>query len=1261
MYLKELAASGFKSFASTTRFHFEPGITAIVGPNGSGKSNVVDALAWVLGEQGAKPLRGGNMADVIFAGGTRKAALGRAQVEVTIDNSSGRLPIAFSEVTIRRTMFRTGGSEYAINGQNVRLLDVQELLSDSGLGRQKHTIVGQGALDSVLTATPQERRSLIDEAAGISKYRARKKRALRKLEAMDTNLVRVADLVEDMRKRLRPLARQAKAAQQATEVRYAFAYASARLLAADLVDAQEVQTREARRLAELKTVIDAHDEKLALARTKLTELEDSQDRVRQERDALTARHRDATSLHERLASITEITAERINGLKYVPQPINADQVDRAQQLAEQAASDTRQASANLEQAEATHRCRVEACNKMQTEQRQIKGELDSIRSGLLRDQSRQEEAATTHKQAQARLYSAQEQSIHADQRLEDARNRLKDAQGRVTSAGTSQGESDSGNETTLRDQHRSAVEREQERRTALAETEKNERQASELAASLRAQRKAYESALRTRKPHDKKSGAKAELPKGPRLEDILEVERGWEEAIASLLAPLLTSRILTEEAFSAAIPSITQIHDTQGLSFSGYLAERPQPETNVQKPRPVEREVESVLPASDVIGRDPYSLSDLRFALRNCWVCETIEEAFQFLSFLEETRGQSAAKEALVATRTGILVGYGSVVWPGDKQASTLMLRAELAEVRTAEKNANSSLEQARADLLAARTALQEATENTAACRARLREDEERQAAQDKEKARLNALVDAAQADVNRASKEAELAKSKIAEAQANLIAATERLEQQVQDADPEALAKTQERYDEVSSRLQTAREEEREARVEVHLAKERFRSAESAQRNATSQAKAVREERRRGVERLERSTRTREQLDALLSRTRDGMARAEALVATTADLQAAKSREWEDLREQQREVARQIERHQSVQSKEQAELLQLEVANAQISSQVETLTEKAEDLIADYGADLGLRSPRLAAKYGEAGQPSDADPADAKSQSTGSLISAYGPHLPWDPNPNDSSEQENVATGVISVEAFTRPKARAELEKANQALRRLGVVNPLAVEEYEAASARYEFLQSQMEDLTKSKSDLLRLVKTIDAQVKTAFTEAFEDVNEQFRSTFAALFPNGEGRLELTEPDDPLTTGVEIYARPHGKRVTRLSLLSGGERSLAALAYLIAIFKARPSPFYVLDEVEAALDDTNLRRVLALLEELRKDSQLLIITHQKQTMEFADALYGVTMKDGVTAVMSHRMDAEASGPTDMLVQDSPGALGRKAMEEARR
>ena len=214
----------------------------------------------------------------------------------------------------------------------------------------------------------------------------------------------------------------------------------------------------------------------------------------------------------------------------------------------------------------------------------------------------------------------------------------------------------------------------------------------------------------------------------------------------------------------------------------------------------------------------------------------------------------------------------------------------------------------------------------------------------------------------------------------------------------------------------------------------------------------------------------------------------------------------------------------------------------------------------------------------------------------------------------------------------FTRQQAEEERGRAERALSRLGIVNPLAVEEYEAASSRYNFLQTQVEDLNRSKSDLLALIKEVDAQVKSAFTDAFADTAQKFERTFSVLFPGGTGRLELTDPDDPLTTGVEIYARPSGKRVTRLSLLSGGERSLAALAYLIAIFEARPSPFYVLDEIEAALDDINLTRVLRLLEDLRRESQLLIITHQKRTMEFADALYGVTMKDGVTAVMSHRM-----------------------------
>lgn len=1236
MYLKELTLRGFKSFASTTRFSFEPGITAIVGPNGSGKSNVVDALAWVMGEQGAKSLRGGNMADVIFAGGTSRGALGRAQVELTIDNSDGRLPISYSEVTISRTMFRSGGSEYAINRQPVRLLDVQELLSDSGLGRQMHVIVGQGQLDKVLSASPADRRAFIDEAAGVAKHRRRKERALRKLESMDANLVRVLDLTDDMAVRLKPLARQAKAARAAHGVRSTLAYASARVLADDLSRASAKVEKERVALEKLRAAATHTGQQISQLKEESLRLTEEQTSARILADQVGERYRDFTEQRGRFVSIEELANERAAGAARMPVAISESSVDLAWERAKEARAEAAKAQATAEKLQETYLECASARAQAEPALKSAQKDLMERQGQIQRETQHYERTVRELEAGRLALEAALGQAESARERLSaaNARQNLADAdvqahlktQG-ITSSDTSQ--------TPESVAYEGAAEAERAARDEHTETQRRERTCIEEHSRLRSRRETLEISLKSQTTVDEEvaPGSLTNLVgKTSTLEENLHITRGWEEAITALLGPMLSALVIEgphdyRVASDALAPSTT----AAGLGAGGLLEAvahgGDSPDLPAHPPLP---EGSSLLPAVSVVTAPQGLQPALRSLLEGAFVCEDVGQAHSALMGGDFGDGRA---NTLIATRAGAVIGAGFTRLRGVPESSRLVLRANLEETVEQEKQAKEALEEASAlvekcarTLKVASTARQEAL-------GRLRSADALRAKVAQETARLKALSHAATVDVERVERQVEQAQQKVAEHQQRVSA----LEAVVPKTRPaptaEAIAEYEAAVESAREVVQKTWEAENQARMDAHIAKE---AATAAQRNAhafETQAQHLREDRAKQVEKETRARSAMSGFQTVAARAREGIDRSEKAGQDALELRDAYRANLQAVTEALGRAAQELRDLEEVRSGSSEELLQTEVAFASAAGTVGALKDRALELTAEYGSLLGLRLPtppglkRYDREEESPGEQGGVQPElwDEAQEAADNLLGAYGPHLPWEP-PTENEEVD------LTAEPYVREVAQALVEASSRQLSRLGVVNPLAIEEYEAASARYNFLQEQIQDLNRSKADLLDLIKQVDEQVKHAFEDAFADTAQKFESTFSRLFPGGTGRLELDDPSNPLTTGVEIYARPSGKRVTRLSLLSGGERSLAALAYLIAIFEARPSPFYILDEIEAALDDINLSRVLSLLEDLRKESQLLIITHQKRTMEFADALYGVTMKDGVTAVMSHRM-----------------------------
>ena len=1190
MHLKTLSLRGFKSFASATTLRLEPGITCVVGPNGSGKSNVVDALAWVMGEQGAKTLRGANMADVIFAGTSGRAPLGRAQVDLTIDNSDGLLPIDYSEVTISRTLFRGGGSEYAINGTPARLLDIQELLSDTGMGRQMHVIVGQGQLDTILSSTPEERRGFIEEAAGVLKHRRRKERALKKLGDMDQNLVRVLDLTSEIERQLRPLARQAKIARRASLIQARVRDAKARLLADDLVIARD-------RLQRGSDDADVQHERLAQLQEEET-LRGADIRRLEEEERL--RHPQVAQAMEEWQSLTAI-AQRLDATMTIARErvLTHSQPELAPQTEDPASLDERAQAASHEDAQILQR--VQSAQNRVDEALRLRGEAERLDDEAQRALAQANRLLADYREASARLSAglasaasrldaAQAEAKRAKTLVEAARER----EAKAAKEAQAYSEDNPSNDSLASKALNAAQKTREEAREKVDALLARERDARAERARWEARRDAL---AQTLTPSDgtasfmEAKGSMGDLPSG------VHVDAGYENAIAQLLFP-----------FSDALVMDTREHAWENLRDAN---ERGQGQVRFliadcvatnRKPIPLEG-----IPgkwAREAVTSERFSAL-LDVLLEGSWVSQTIEEARIVIARPEIE---------CVATVRGDLVTHSSVLVAGEESASPLALRAQYEEAAAAAAEALKKENEAQEALTEANAALDQAVRGANDALKALREEDARQAKIAQEAARVHSAARAAHAETMRAEEtlkraEEQLEQARIAHENAQERARTGALE--APDVDLDAATRLAE---ERAAAARAAREEETGARLALRAAEEESRGAASRARNLRQAAARSREERIAYHRREERRKRELARAQSVLEEAQLGFEYAQRAVA------AAKGRR------DAIEVAR----------REDSEKLagvraQLDAVRAQISEL--TLASQQAQILR---AELRMRVEQLEARS-----------LEEISMEADDLIEHYGPHNlvpiltkdaldqggPEDADSNEEGQPAQETEESVPSRPYVREEQVKVLDQALKELEKLGRVNPLALEEHAALAKRHEFLVAQVHDLKKSKADLLHIVEDVDRLVQEAFEEAWNDTAKHFEHTFNVLFPGGEGHLVLTDPDSMLDTGIEIEARPAGKKVKRLSLLSGGERSLAALAFLVAIFKARPSPFYVMDEVEAALDDINLSRLLEIFKELRATSQLIVITHQKRTMEIADALYGVTMRDGVTRVVSQRLN----------------------------
>lgn len=1093
-----LTLRGFKSFASATTFEFTPGINAVVGPNGSGKSNVLDALAWVMGEQGAKSLRGGSMKDVIFAGsgeagsgdGAQRAPLGRAKVTLTFDNSDGTLSIPADRVQISRTMFRSGGSEYEINGSPARLADIQDLLSEAGLGQQMHVLVGQGQLDAVLHATAQQRRDMIEQAAGVVKYRRRQEKTSRKLESVASNVTRLSDLVAELDSQLQPLSEQAESAATARQLQARIRQLEAVLLARQLGVLQAEQGQALASEAEGARRAETLKEQLEAARAASAKHQQEQNRLNAE---VTACQKAVSTLREsaaRVRTVQSIAAERVRTYR----------VELTEATAAARAGYERALELQQERREEAERA-VESYASFEERYDAALKNVEKAASEVAQTERASREAAQTRARAQAQLDAARAAAVEATRAYAAAAERA----------------------ATLRE--------------ALGQS-MGESPAEPGAESAEA-------------VFDPETGELMEAPSEGanllRVLDAVQIDPEYARAASAALTSLATA------ALSVPVEGAEVSHlrgDIAGDKASDRANEKGG-ETTLPESCATELRELGIRPATEIIEplcEDAAALAGIdEHALAR--VTAALGERLAGVLFAPDA---ASAEQALHLLAENTLAGQRTI-WRIFDPAGTehtrysLLYPAEGAsplELAAAYRAASQVVTRTRAELDEAEQAVQQAQ---------------------------TAAESAVEAE-REAAKAAGVASAEHARARAQ----AESLEASAQNIQNERAR--------LNERLTAAEESVAEARTAYESARTREDSYLAGTGEQAPAAKIERRAQRLGEVLAEQVSEGEQQLHELSGALKNAQ---EGLISTNdevQDLLAAHAAALTLLARTQTEAAR-------------------------VQERVQALAERARLV-------TGLTLEQLEEEYPEQ-LPVDL-PADEASENAAS----------------ENNAPENAATETASetTEAPTE-SVRARLKATRAELEALGAINPLALEEYEALSERHAYLNQQIEDLKATRRDLNTVMDEVSSHIAEVFTAAMEDINTHYRRIFETLFPGGEGHLELDDPSDPLNSGVEIHARPAGKKVKRLSLLSGGERSLASLALLIAIYMSRPSPFYALDEVEAALDDRNLSRLLQVIGELGERSQLIVVTHQKRTMQIAETLYGVSMRGGVSTVLSQQME----------------------------
>lgn len=1178
MYLKSLTLKGFKSFADRSRLTLEPGVTVVVGPNGSGKSNISDAVLWVLGEQSAKALRGNAMEDVIFAGSSARQAVGVAEVDLVLDNRDGQLPLEFSEVTITRRMFRSGESEYLINQSPSRLMDVQELLHDTGLGRDTHSIISQGRIDEILNSKPEDRRALIEEAAGVLKHKKRKDRAIRKLTAMDVHVERIRDVLGEIDRQLRPLQRQAdKAAEYRTitaelrELEVALAVADLRTLQ-ESWDVLEKQERE-------------HDAGVELARYRLTEKQrelqtfqslleekglfvgDLSEQRRRLQSVLERANSGLLLLEEKGKNLIERLSElrqkvHQSGMRFESRTAELEQIAEERAITDAKIQTLYAQLRELQrEAESVKKQRLaadELLAEVMTQARRTRKDVDDARIGLSEIDHALAGFSLESEMLSERAQAVRDGRTALMQTLSSRRNRLEHLAARIdhTRKEVSLASSDVDKRVRLTESRSAALDT---LRAELTDVRAEIRALEEVDRAFEAASPALAAML----------ARDAELPDviGP-VTDHITVPAAYERVVERILGADVFCILVKHR--SALAPTVEVLERQGAHDFSLLPIDGATRSGGLPPDGPGVRLV-------DVIECGPDVRAALEAVVGDVRIVDTLDQALS-----DEPSPWRLATAA------------GHTVWPTgkvrvgpslDDDAGVLGRRRALGDLQERASALLAQVGQSEAELVEAREAL---------------------AAAQQDALELGQTLAALTGE------------------EASLREDVGRLEQSITESDTEAAS--------IDLRLR---------QIEEKTMKDRPQQRQLADRIAEGLARIEQLEDDTIARREERETRFREETEVA-----NRLAACQVEIAAVSEREVHLKRRYASLTSETKELGVTVEQSKTTEASLEALLERIQPLHELWT----VLLERAE-----HWADKLRDRARFEQADSESLRQTIHDGQDAVAVAQAAVDEALEAVNAIRVEKAALEVQVTAAVrrivddlGMPVERALDQPAiedrqaAAARADRLRKRIANLGPVNPVAIEEFDHLHERRGYMQAQLDDLVASRKALHKVIAAIDRKVRDRFLETFELVDAHFQEIFALLFPGGQASLSLTEPDDPETTGVEVVAQPRGKRLQKMSLLSGGEKSLTALALLFAVYRTRPCPFYILDEVEAALDDTNLRRFIAFIDSLRAHTQFVIVTHQRRTMEIADVLYGVSMQaDGVSKVVSQKIERPA--PTEAV------------------
>ena len=1163
MYLKSLTLKGFKSFADKTHMVFDPGLTVVVGPNGSGKSNVSDSILWVLGEQSAKQLRGQAMEDVIFSGSSARSAVGVAEVTLVLDNSDHTLPIDFNEVGITRRMYRSGESEYLINGSPSRLMDVQDILHDSGLGKDTHSIISQGKLDSILSSRPEERRALIEEAADISKHRRRKERSQRKLNSMDENLAR-AKVVS------KPLERQVDKAQRARQLTDELKGLEVQLAVDDLRRLQEgyarlqVRGKEADAACELAQYrLDEKSAELEKLQSLLEQkglfVGDLGEQRRRMQDLLGRMDADMRLLEEKGKNMVS----RLSDMRMQLSSMEKQRADAAAEHGEVAGelSDLRVREASLRES-------IDALSRASHEAVARRRALDDELSGI----SSAERAARAEADRETLAYAKLEDQISnaevEDQMFASRLDQLEEVVCTTEEAVSERTDRIERIEGQLLEARRREHALSSSISAHMAALEQARAAQTEAQGRLSSARATLEALLAVDSDVESSSPLVAELASDEarvtcRLADLVDADPEVESLVEQLLGEDLAALVVRGEddviELARRAQGLATEKDGRAVIVSGELA--------------VGHATASGAPGTPLVSR-------LRVPDEARSLVEALLGDVMLVSSAEEAvRAHMKAPALTYVTEDGLAVLPDGRVHVGSVATSETGALERKRRIRALE----AGMGELEGGLAEAGEALAEAEDALAGAR-------EEAASAKGEIARLSAELSSVTAERGRLE-------SQLANAVSERSQVTKR-----RAASAERAADAREKIEEHRSAARAARERADELSQSLSERTAEHEEAIRAQGKASKELSdgrlelAMTSERRANLERRERE---------LEKRVRELDVRVEATRRSSRALEVVRLRVdplydiYEAIHERALEWAKRLSDRASL-AEADSDSLKRTIGGAReaVSAATKEL-DAAREAATEVKVDLG----RLEVQVQGA--------VDAIVGAGAILEEALET-----PAPEDRDAAERRAATL-----------RSQIES-------IGPVNAVAMDEYLRLKERYDYIDEQVRDLEEARASLRKITAAIDRKMRNRFLTVFERVNANFSEIFSLLFPGGQAHIEMTDPENPSETGIEIVAQPRGKKLSKMMLMSGGEKSLTALALLFAVYKVRTVPFYVFDEVEAALDDSNLSKLLDAIEQLKDSTQLIVISHQRRTMEQADVLYGVSMQaDGVSHVVSQRLD----------------------------